>query len=123
MNQILWIALGGAIGAVLRYTLALGITSFWPIEYPIPTLLVNLLGCFAIGAVYAAFATHANFQETLRPFLIIGVLGGFTTFSSFAMESVELLKSSQHLKAFSYIALSNFIGILAAYMGFKLFTI
>lgn len=123
MNQILWIALGGAIGAVLRYAVSLGITNFWPIEFPMATLIVNILGCFAIGSIFAAFGNQANFQETIRPFFIIGVLGGFTTFSSFAFETLDLLKSSHAFKAFTYVALSNFLGILAAYMGFKLFTI
>ncbi len=122
MNQIFWIALGGAMGAVLRYLLGSGINTLLPLDFPLGTLLVNVLGCFAIGAVFAALGSNQNFETTLRPFFVIGILGGFTTFSSYSMEIITLLQNKEAMKAFSYFFLSNALGFAAAWFGYKLFT-
>jgi CrcB protein len=121
MNQILWIAIGGAIGAVLRYLMVMGVANLFPFDFPLPTLLVNIIGSFAIGAILAAYGNSANFLETIKPFLIIGLLGGFTTFSSYSMETIIMFQKSEIFRAFSYIILSNVVGISAAWIGFKMF--
>jgi fluoride exporter len=121
MNQILWIAIGGALGAVLRYLMVMGVANLFPFDFPLPTLLVNIIGSFAIGALFAACSGASNLMETIKPFVIIGLLGGFTTFSSYSMESIILFQKSEIVKAFSYIILSNIVGISAAWFGFKLF--
>lgn len=121
MNQILWIAIGGAVGAVLRYLMVMGVANLFPFDFPLPTLLVNIIGSFAIGAIFAAFNGTANFLETIKPLVIIGLLGGFTTFSSYSMETIILFQKSEIVKAFSYIILSNIVGISAAWIGFKIF--
>ncbi|MBP7510777.1 MAG: fluoride efflux transporter CrcB [Bacteroidia bacterium] len=122
MIQVLWIALGGAIGAVLRYLMATGINAWIPVNFPIGTLLVNSLGCLIIGIVYSLLSTTPTYQTTLKPFLVIGILGGFTTFSSYAIETFQLAQTQQIMKALLYIALSNFIGLASAWLGFKVFS-
>jgi CrcB protein len=122
MIQVLWIALGGAIGAVLRYLMATGINAWIPVNFPIGTLLVNSLGCLIIGIVYSLLSTTPTYQTTLKPFLVIGILGGFTTFSSYAIETLQLAQTQQIMKALLYIALSNFIGLASAWVGFKVFS-
>jgi CrcB protein len=121
MNQILWIAIGGAIGAVLRYLMVMGVANLFPFDFPLPTLLVNVIGSFAIGAIFAACSGVNNFMDTIKPFVIIGLLGGFTTFSSYSMETIILIQKSEIFRAFSYIILSNVVGISAAWIGFKIF--
>ncbi|MCF8254412.1 MAG: fluoride efflux transporter CrcB [Bacteroidia bacterium] len=121
MNQILWIALGGAIGAVLRYLVVLGVNTLSPTDFPWATLLVNILGSFAIGALIANYSVHPSFSSFLRPFLVIGILGGFTTFSTFSLEAFVLIQKQELFKAGSYILMSFILGITAAFVGFKLF--
>ncbi len=123
MIQVLWIALGGAIGAVLRYLMATGINAWIPVNFPIGTLLVNSLGCLIIGIVYSLLSTTPTYQTTLKPFLVIGILGGFTTFSSYAIETFQLAQTQQIMKALLYIALSNFIGLASAWVGYKVFSV
>lgn len=122
MIQVLWIALGGAIGAVLRYLMSAGINPLIPVNFPIGTLLVNILGCLIIGIVYAVLSETPSFQTMLKPFLVIGILGGFTTFSSYAIEMVQMVQLQQTMKALAYLALSNIIGLAAAWAGYKMFS-
>jgi CrcB protein len=122
MNQITWIALGGALGAVLRYLTVSGIAQLIPYEFPFGTLMVNILGSFAIGALLASYSGSATFEAQIRPFLIVGILGGFTTFSAFSMEMVQLVKNQETIKAIGYFFMSNLLGFTAAFLGFKWFS-
>ena len=113
MTQALLIGLGGAIGTLLRYgsnqachTLSL------PIIYS--TFSVNIIGCFLIGVLYPVFnGTH----EVYRGLLLIGILGGFTTFSSFALETRIIFIDTGWLKAALYVLLTNIIGLAACGFG------
>ena len=85
----LWVAIGGALGSVARY----GVGRLWPTTpggFPVPTITVNLLGSFAIGLLYIWIVTRAGGAESARLFWMTGVLGGFTTYSAFALESTLL---------------------------------
>ncbi|HTU64548.1 MAG TPA: CrcB family protein [Steroidobacteraceae bacterium] len=85
----LWVAIGGALGSVARY----GVWRLWPSVpggFPVPTITVNLLGSFAIGLIYIWIVARADGGDALRLFLMTGVLGGFTTYSAFALESTLL---------------------------------
>jgi len=85
----LWVAIGGALGSVARY----GVGRLWPTTpggFPVPTITVNLLGSFAIGLLYIWIVTRAGDAESARLFWMTGVLGGFTTYSAFALESTLL---------------------------------
>jgi fluoride exporter len=117
MQNWLYVALGGALGAVLRYAVVLSLSSYTtPVPYA--TLLINVLGCAIIGYMGAYFQEHAN--ETLRHLLTIGILGAFTTFSTFAFESYQLYQKDW-VYAVLNIALHNGLGGLAVVLGYKLY--
>ena len=105
------VGFGGFLGAVLRYGIGL-----FPVKestlFPIKTFAVNLLGCFAIGLIAALAAKNRNLDPRLILFLKVGLCGGFTTFSTFALENGDLLRSGHPWIAFTYIASSVFLGIL-----------
>ncbi|MDP7008789.1 MAG: fluoride efflux transporter CrcB [Phycisphaerales bacterium] len=114
---MLYVALGGSIGAVLRYLIANLGQSMTTTSFPLGTLVVNVLGCAAIGLITAiVIGPFAQHKEVLRLFLIVGVLGGFTTFSSFAFDALELVDDGRSSQALIYILLTNVLGI-----GFALF--
>lgn len=116
----LWVALGGAIGASLRYGLSLWL--FKPaVLFPWPTWSVNLLGCFAAGIFFAFSQKFPVLQQELRLFLMVGILGGFTTFSSFGLETFQLLKQGHTSVALMYVISSVILGVLCLAVGFYLF--
>jgi CrcB protein len=114
---IAYIALGGAIGALLRYGVGLAIKPENTLAFPIHTFLINVLGCLCIGII-ASIIQNTPFNELMQYFVVIGLLGGFTTFSSFSLESLYLLKNGKILIAASYMLLSNSIGITGAFIGY-----
>jgi CrcB protein len=89
-------------------------------KFPWATLSVNLLGCFIIGIIYAVIE-KSNQGENIRLLLATGFCGGFTTFSAFAIENLQLLKLEATTTAISYIALSVVLGILLSFVGYFLF--
>ena len=91
MTQILLVALGGAAGSVARYGVGVLAARLFSLDFPWGTLAVNLAGCLAIGALGAWFAAQAPGREAIKLAVLVGVLGGFTTFSAFARETVELI--------------------------------
>ena len=110
MSRFLWVALGGALGAVLRYAVSL-----IPVRggFPVLTLLTNLLGALLIGFIAGAAEISAP-SPGLILFAKTGLCGGFTTFSTFSLETANLIKSGCVLTAIIYILLSVILGILAA---------
>src|SRR5437016_5437924 len=121
VKQILIVALGGAVGSVLRYKLggfALHHTQSW--NFPVSTFSVNLAGCFAIGILAALVEHHDLFSPSTRLLLFTGLLGGFTTFSAFGYESAFLLRRGLVSIAAGYVLLSVFGGLLAVGVGMRL---
>lgn len=116
MKILLAIGAGSFIGGVLRYLVSLLITSRSITQFPFGTLTVNLLGCLLIGVVYG-LAGKGSLTSEWRLFLATGVLGGFTTFSAFSLETVELLKQGNLLYAFAYVLASIVLGLMATYLG------
>ena len=116
MLNIFLVATGGATGAILRYILTnLSKTLFMSNVYG--TLTVNIIGCFLIGYLITSdFSKNIN-ENFVKFFLIIGLLGSFTTFSAFSLEVVDLIISKKILIALIYISISIFICILFAYLG------
>jgi len=112
------IALGGALGAVLRYIVAQLVEV--PSGFPLPTLLVNVVGSFAIGVFYVLILEKGVVSEVWRPLVMVGFLGGLTTFSSFSLETVYLFQDGRALLALSYVVLSAILCILAAFSGILL---
>ena len=113
----LLVASGGALGSVLR-----GLISFFCRSWlPWPTILVNVMGAFLIGICIKHWEQNSE-SELFRAFWIIGLCGGFTTFSTFGLDALNFLKSAQWGNAFIYIML-NFLGtLLAIYLGFRLYS-
>ena len=119
MTKILLLAAGGAIGTLLRYSLS-GLTyKLFNGVFPWGTLLVNLAGSFAIGLLWGFFDIE-NLSSNIRNFIFIGVLGGFTTFSTFALENFSMFRDGQIKLALSNILASNIIGIALVFAGFLL---
>ncbi len=116
---LVYIAVGGAFGAVCRYGLGLLLKPDNILSFPLHTFAINVLGCLLIGLAASILITSNN-KELVQHFLMIGILGGFTTFSSFSLESIFLIQNGKLITALTYILLSNIIGILAAIGGYQL---
>lgn len=112
-------ALGGALGALARWALGSALPHS-PGDWPWSTLLVNLTGCLAIGALLAVLLARFPHSPWLRPFLAVGVLGGFTTYSTFAVEVVELTGSGRGPLAVAYVLASVLGGVFAVVVGLVL---
>jgi CrcB protein len=112
-------ALGGALGALARWGLA-GALPHSPGAWPWSTLLVNLLGCLLIGIVLAVLLARFPGSPWLRPFLAVGVLGGFTTYSTFAVDVVRLTGTGHQALAVAYVLASVLGGVLAVVAGLVL---
>ena len=118
MNWIL-VAMGGGIGACLRY--GAGLWWFKPsISFPWPTWWINIIGCFAAGVFFAFSQKYPVLQQEARLFLMVGILGGFTTFSSFGLETFQLLRQGQTVLALSYALSSLVVGVIVIGIGFYL---
>ncbi len=114
------VAIGGGLGAVLRYFVANIGQSWTHSEFPLGTLFVNIVGCALIGFVTALLiGPLSQHREFLRILLIVGVLGGFTTFSTFALDAFELFEDGRIRQALMYVVLSNVFGILVAWGSYK----
>ncbi|MCH8494996.1 MAG: fluoride efflux transporter CrcB [Balneolales bacterium] len=120
MKIILFIGAGSFIGGVLRYLISVGMQSKFLSAFPIGTLTVNIIGCFLIGILFGV-TEKLDFTTEWRLFLITGILGGFTTFSAFSLETIGLLSNGLIGQAIGYVLLSVFIGLLATLAGMTLF--
>jgi CrcB protein len=121
LKQIIIVAMGGAVGSVLRYKLGgvvLHHTQQW--NFPISTLSINLFGCMVIGLLAALVEHHDLFSTSTRLLLFTGLLGGFTTFSAFGYESFFLLRRGLFTVALSYVAFSVIGGLVAVSVGYKI---
>lgn len=107
---MLWVGLGGGLGSVLRYGLGRWISARVGTGFPWGTLAVNLLGCLAIGFLCRLLENRGS-SESLRLFLVIGLLGGFTTFSAFGLETTALIHSGRPAAAMAYVAVSVLGGV------------
>lgn len=117
IRNFLLVALGGALGSVLRHAASLIIPAK---HFPWPTLAVNIAGSFLIGLILALSTKEESFLYNWKLFLATGICGGFTTFSAFSQENMELLQNGKYLLALTYIVVSIVLGIVAVFLGFKL---
>lgn len=120
MYQILLVALGGALGSVCRYLVGLGAMRLLGPAFPWGTLTVNVAGSFAIGVLAELIVARFGASVELRLLLITGFLGGFTTFSAFALDAVTLFERGASLAATSYLLVSIVASIAAAIAGIGL---
>lgn len=132
MIKLLLVFLGGGIGSVARYGIGQLVARYTPRDlepphwldlYPLATMLVNLIGCAVIGGAWAWVISRGDGQpSTMMVFLIVGVLGGFTTFSSFGWETLELIQNQRLGMAAMYVVMSITLGLLGVLGGYTIGT-
>lgn len=118
MGKILAIGVGGFIGSILRYAVS-GFVQTWmkSVEFPYGTLVVNVLGCLVIGLLSQLIESRGILMAEVRAFVIIGVLGGFTTFSTFSNETINLWRDSQTIWALANVGAHVILGLGAVWLG------
>lgn len=117
MNQLIAVGVGGAIGSILRYGMSNWVHTYVSRAFPYGTLAVNVLGCFAMGLLFSLFLERFADSAVWRAGVLIGVLGGFTTFSSFSMETFNLIEQGEALRASANVMLSVVLCIGATWLG------
>ena len=116
MTNLLWVASGGAIGAALRYLISMKIAVESSGTFPWGTLTVNMMGCLVIGLMWSV-TEHKTASQGLLLFLMVGLIGSFTTFSTYGLEGIQLIQSGKLLAGGGYIILSNVAGLLLVIIG------
>jgi CrcB protein len=117
MALVLWVALGGAIGSAARHGVNVWSARVLGTEFPWHTLVVNVAGCFIMGALTGLMALKLNLSQDMRVFLTTGILGGFTTFSAFSLDVALLVERKAHLAAGAYAAGSVLLSLVAVFAG------
>lgn len=118
MKNILAVALGGAMGSLGRYLIAL-LAGRLTLNFPLGTFIANVCGCLLIGFFWS-WLDRIEISHAFRLFLFTGFLGGFTTFSTYARESVQFFRAGESVHAIGYILASNIIGLAFVFAGFLL---
>lgn len=113
MGNILYVAIGGALGSVLRYLVSISLNG----AFPYGTLTVNVVGCFLMGLLVGYGSFMGQLSEPARIFLMVGILGGFTTFSAFSFDVLALVERGQMAQAATYAALSVVLSLFAVFGG------
>ena len=117
MGQVTAVFVGGGIGATLRYFLGGAVYRFMGSDFPYGTLLINVMGCFFIGFLMSLFDERFVVHPTMRSFLTIGILGGFTTFSTFSFETMALLREGNYLRGTANVVYTILNGLGATWLG------
>jgi fluoride exporter len=121
LKDILLVGAGGGIGSIARYLCSKWITGLYPAAFPAGTFIVNITGCFFIGLFFGLTIKSTGFTNDWRLLLMTGLCGGFTTFSAFTLEGIQLLKQDKAGLFFLYLSGSVVLGLLATYAGIKFF--
>ncbi|WP_240229310.1 fluoride efflux transporter CrcB [Devosia lacusdianchii] len=118
MQAYLLVAAGGAIGSVLRYAFGVAVGRAWQGAFPLAILLTNIAGSFAMGVFVGLMARFLpSWAADARLFVAVGMLGGFTTFSSFSLDTVVLIERGELLQAGLYVLLSVVVCLIGLYLG------
>jgi CrcB protein len=117
LSKLLWIGLAGAVGTLARYGLSGLVQRLGEFSFPWGTMTVNLLGCLLFGLVWAWAEGRLIITGEVRTIILVGFMGGFTTFSSFAFETGMLLRDGQWLPALANVAVQNLVGLAALALG------
>lgn len=121
LHPLILVALGGALGSMARYGLSsLMIRQLDPFKFPWPTFCVNVLGCLCAGLFLAVSEHGDGVSAETRLLVVTGLLGGFTTFSAFGMETLSLIRRGDLLMALSYVSLSVIMGLCAMWLAYAL---
>jgi CrcB protein len=121
MRALLFVGIGGGIGSIIRYAISLFVGRHVPIAFPLGTFLVNISGCFLIGVFYSLATKYTGFNPEWRLFLITGICGGYTTFSTFSYDGLILLRQGPNLYFMLYVLGSVVFGLLATIAGAAIF--
>lgn len=119
MSKLALIFLGSGLGGIFRYALSGSVQRVFNGRFPAGTLVVNLVGCLLIGFLTSALLGRVLIREELRVALTVGLLGGFTTFSTFGFETFALLNDGQYARALANILLSVGAGLAAVWIGYR----
>lgn len=119
MHHLFLVMLGGAVGAGARHLVGRAALALWGPGFPVGTLAVNVIGGLAMGLLAGWLATRASGDEALRYLLGVGVLGGFTTFSAFSLETVLMIERGDLMTALSYILASVVLSVGALFAGLQ----
>ena len=119
-RSILFVALGGALGSVARFLLSRFLQGSIITAFPVGTMVVNILGCLLIGIFYGLADRNGMLDANMKLFLTVGFCGGFTTFSTFMNESLQLFRSDNILYGALYAGGSVFLGLVAVFMGLQI---
>ena len=111
------VAVGGAIGCCARYGVTQLVQLVYGRQFPLATLVINVVGCFLMGFLFFETLERVTISPVMRTAILTGGLGGFTTFSTFAMESLLLMEDGEKATALWYLALSVILGLAAALLG------
>ena len=117
MTRYLLVMLGAALGGLARYVIGTAVMQRFTGRFPLGTLVVNVTGCFLIGILLPLLTERGEPRPNLRLLLVVGVLGGYTTFSSFAWESFQAVDEGSRWIGFANLALSVILGYLAVWSG------
>jgi CrcB protein len=118
MNPYLLVAVGGALGSMARYGTGVLVGRAWDAAFPLGTMLINIVGSLAMGLFIGFLArTTPSWQGDARLFVAVGVFGGFTTFSSFSLDSIAMVERGEIGQAILYVLVSVVVGIAALYAG------
>lgn len=119
IKQLVLVGLGGGIGSVFRYLTSMLTTKYYTGTFPLATFVTNILGCFIIGILIGYFS-HNNTDSNLKLLFITGFCGGYTTFSTFAAENINLLQNQNYVTLIAYTFASILVGFLAVGIGLML---
>jgi CrcB protein len=117
MSRALLVFLASGFGGVLRYWFGSAIQSWWGPTFPLGTFVVNVTGCLGIGFCSALFASPTAIREEYRVAILVGIFGGYTTFSAFGRETFAMVQHDEWARAGLYVLLSNAIGLSAVWAG------
>lgn len=120
MKSILLVGIGGAFGSMLRYLSALLTNRYWNNSFPLGTFAVNIIGCILIGILVALAEKQNIINNDLKLLLITGFCGGFTTFSTFSLENIQLINTGNYTLLILNILLSVSLGVLGVWIGLNI---
>lgn len=120
MLEVMLVTIGGGIGSASRYLVSTWAAARFGVDFPYGTLIVNVVGCFIIGAFMTVATERLIVSPYWRLFVTVGIVGGFTTFSSFSYETLHLLQEADALRAFYNVSLNVLVGFSATWLGIGL---
>lgn len=120
MLEVIIVTIGGGFGSAARYLVSTWAAARFGAEFPYGTLIVNIVGCFIIGAFVTMTTERLIISPYWRLFVTVGIVGGFTTFSSFSYETMHLLQETDVLRAFYNVGLNVIVGFSATWLGIGL---